>query len=126
MTTESLKVQYLRQQVDRGIREIFAAQVEIAARKISHSKQNSRTGALMDSLRSPRYTITQSGEGVEAHVRILTYMRFMDMRKVGNWKIYNRQVWGILYHDVRARVRYEFEDFIARQREQLQQSLSAQ
>ena len=121
---ESLKVQFLRQQVERGIREIFAAQVEIAARKMSHKKQEGRSGALMDSLRSPHYTISQSGEGVEARLRITTHMRFMDMRRGGNWKIYNKQVWGILYRDVRARVRYEFEDYIAAQRQQLQQALN--
>ncbi|EOA52049.1 hypothetical protein HMPREF1214_04873 [Bacteroides sp. HPS0048] len=35
-------------------------------------------------------------------------MRFMDMKRVGNWQIYNRQVWGILYNNTINAVRYEY------------------
>lgn len=31
------------------------------------------------------------------------------MKQHGNYQIYNRQVWGILYSDVRKNVKYEFK-----------------
>ena len=58
-----------------------------------------------------------------AQTNVPLYIRFLDMKRKGNWQIYNRQIWGIMYHDVRSRIRYEFQDFMERQRKQLQAAL---
>lgn len=136
MDTEGLKVQYFKQQVERGIREIFEAQRKIAAsgtyrqgralrtvqRKGGGLRQ--RSGTLLRALSSPSFNVVQRGEGVSATSTVPMYIRFLDMKENGNWKIYNRQVWGILYHEVRARIRYEFEDFLEQQKKNLQQSIN--
>lgn len=135
MDTEGLKVQYLKQQVERGIREIFEAQRKIAAsgtytqgREMRTVQRkgggvHQRTGTLLKALSAPSFNVQQQGQGVAASSNVPMYIRFLDMKKHGNWKIYNRQIWGILYHEVRARIRFEFEDFLEQQKKSLQQSL---
>ena len=117
MDTEGLKVQFFKQEVERGIREIFQAQAAVAAARVKHTG-HAQGGTLMAALTSPRYSVTQNGGGVEAHAR------FIDMKRKGNYRIYNKQVWGILYRDVRDRIRYEFEDFVEQQKRYLQQSIN--
>ena len=34
------------------------------------------------------------------------------MKKHGNYQIYNRQIYGILYHDTLGKVKYEYQDYI--------------
>lgn len=135
MDTEGLKVQYLKQQVERGIREIFEAQRKIAAsgtytqgREMRTVQRkgggvHQRTGTLLKALSAPSFNVQQQGQGVAASSNVPMYIRFLDMKKHGNWKIYNRQIWGILYHEVRARIRFEFEDFLEQQKKSFQQSL---
>lgn len=136
MDTEGLKVQFIKQEAERGIRKIFEAQRKIAAsgtytqgremrtvqRKGGGLRQ--RTGTLLRALSSPSFNVQQQGKGVSATSNVPMYIRFLDMTELGNWKIYNRQVWGILYNDVRARIRYEFDDFLEQQKSNLQQSIN--
>lgn len=116
MDIESVKGQYFRQQLEKGIRDIFAAQAAVASEKLGRgsgaSISSGRSGALMESLTNPRYRISDNGGGVEAEVELLTYVRFLDMRRHGNYRIYNRQVWGILYHETMANIKYEFRDWL--------------
>ena len=135
MDTEGLKIQFFKQEVERGIRDIFEAQRMIAqsgtyqrgASREIHQRRGGglgqRTGNLLRALSTPSYSISQAGQGVVAHTNVPMYIRFLDMKRKGNWKIYNRQIWGIMYHDVRARIRYEFQDFLEAQRKKLQASL---
>lgn len=136
MDTEGLKVQFFKQEVERGIREIFEAQRKIAASGIYTQGRemrtvqrkgggvHQRTGTLLKALSAPSFTVQQQGQGVAASSNVPMYIRFLDMKKHGNWKIYNRQIWGILYRDVRARIRYEFDDFLEQQKRNLQQSIN--
>jgi hypothetical protein len=136
MDTEGLKVQFFKQEVERGIREIFEAQRKIAAsgtytqgREMRTVQRkgggvHQRTGTLLKALSAPSFNVQQQGQGVAASSNVPMYIRFLDVKKHGNWKIYNRQIWGILYHEVRARIRYEFEDFLEQQKKNLQQSIN--
>lgn len=135
METEGLKIQFFKQELERGIKDIFEAQRMIAqsgtyqrgaSREIRQRRGGGlgqRTGNLLRALSNPSYTVTPSGGGVVAQTNVPLYIRFLDMKRKGNWQIYNRQIWGILYHDVRGRIRYEFQDFIEQRRKQLQAAL---
>ena len=136
MDTEGLKVQFFKQEVERGIREIFEAQRNIAQHGIyqrgvmrnTYQRKGGgvrqRTGNLLRALNNPSYRVTQSGGGVETRSNVPLYIRFLDMKYNGNWQIYNRQVWGILYNDVRGRIRYEFDKFLKQMKINLQQSIN--
>ena len=94
---------YFTEYVNRGFRRIFEEQRRIAAAKI-YGKQayrtdgtpRSRSGRLQQALASPTFSITGSGSGISANAQYPTYLRFLDMKRLGNSRIYNRPVWGIL------------------------------
>lgn len=125
---------YFTEYVNRGFRRIFEEQRRIAAAKI-YGKQayrtdgtpRSRSGLLQQALASPTFSITDSGSGISAKARYPTYLRFLDMKRLGNYRIYNRPVWGILYKETFNDIRYEFSDWLRKNfadsiRESYQQS----
>lgn len=125
---------YFTEYVNRGFRRIFEEQRLIAAAKI-YGKQayrtdgtpRSRSGRLQQALASPTFSITGSGSSTSAKAQYPTYLRFLDMKRLGNYRIYNRPVWGILYKETFNDIRFEFSDWLRKNltdsiRESYQQS----
>lgn len=125
---------YFTEYVNRGFRRIFEEQRRIAAAKI-YGKQayrtdgtpRSRSGRLQQALASPTFSITGSSSGISAKAQYPTYLRFLDMKRLGNYRIYNRPVWGILYKETFNDIRFEFSAWLRKNladsiRESYQQS----
>lgn len=125
---------YFTEYVNRGFRRIFEEQRRIAAAKI-YGKQayrtdgtpRSRSGRLQQALASPTFSITGSGSGISAKAQYPTYLRFLDMKRLGNYRIYNRPVWGILYKETFNDIRFELSAWLRKNladsiRESYQQS----
>lgn len=124
MEAESIRAQYFRQKLEKGIRDIFEAQRLIATERIYQSGNDrirekrggstlqGRSGVLLEALTNPRYGITNDGEGVRTETTLPTYIRFLDMKRYGNYQIYNRQIWGILYKETLINTKYEFRDWL--------------
>lgn len=125
---------YFTEYVNRGFRRIFEEQRRIAAAKI-YGKQayrtdgtpRSRSGRLQQALASPTFSITGSGSGISAKAQYPTYLRLLDMKRLGNYRIYNRPVWGILYKETFNDIRFEFSAWLRKNladsiRESYQQS----
>lgn len=125
---------YFTEYVNRGFRRIFDEQRRIDAAKI-YGKQayrtdgtpRSRSGRLQQALASPTFSITGSGSGISAKAQYPTYLRFLDMKRLGNYRIYNRPVWGILYKETFNDIRFEFSAWLRKNladsiRESYQQS----
>jgi hypothetical protein len=124
METDSLKTQYFMQYIRKGVHDIFAAQKQIATSRIyqvghertikqgSGSTIKGRSGALMNALNSPNYLITPDGQGVRTQITYPLYIRFLDMKRHGNYKIYNRQIWGIMYKETFVNIKYEYGDWL--------------
>ncbi len=125
---------FFTEYVNRGFRRIFEEQRRIAAAKI-YGKQayrtdgtpRSRSGRLQQALASPTFSITGSGSGISAKAQYPTYLRFLDMKRLGNYRIYNRTVWGILYKETFNDIRFEFSAWLRKNladsiRESYQQS----
>ena len=66
----------------------------------------------MAALQNPNYSVIPDGAGVIAHSNLPLYTRFLDMKKHGNYQIYNRQIYGILYHDTLGKIKYEYQDYV--------------
>lgn len=124
---------YFTEYVNRGFRRIFEEQRRIAAK--IYGKQayrtdgtpRSRSGRLQQALASPTFSITGSGSGISAKAQYPTYLRFLDMKRLGNYRIYNRPVWGILYKETFNDIRFEFSAWLRKNladsiRESYQQS----
>ncbi|MDR0541606.1 MAG: hypothetical protein LBH19_05265 [Dysgonamonadaceae bacterium] len=111
--------------LERDVKNIYKAQLLIAqenayvsGRELKLTKRKGktigvRTGSLSESLRNPDYVIQAEGEKFIISAGIVKHMRFLDMKEHGNWKIYNRQVWGILYNNSLKDIRYNYGNSIA-------------
>nr|DAT61296.1 MAG TPA: hypothetical protein [Caudoviricetes sp.] len=125
MNEDLIKQEFIREKIEKDVRAIFEAQLLISRERIYTRTKYSREGRsfyqekgfgktldrdslLLKALESPQYKIEASGHGIISISNIPLYMRFMDMKRVGNWQIYNRQVWGILYNNTLHAVRYEY------------------
>lgn len=138
METEAVKMQYFREQLEKGLRDIFEAQRVIATERIYQDGPDriragrgaittrSRSGALLEALTNPRYSITPDGSGLRTETSLPTYIRFLDMKRYGNHHIYNRPIWGILYKETMSNVRYEFRQWLETHFPELLQQFSNQ
>lgn len=102
---------YFKEHVERGFRHIFDEQRSVAAAK-AVSLGRSRSEALQKALSSPPLTVTGSGSSLAAVARYPTFVRFLDMRRFENLRVYNRPIWGILYRQTIPDIRYEFADWL--------------
>lgn len=123
MNEDQIKQEFIRENIERDFRAIFEAQRLIALERIYTRTNYSRegrtfyqeqgygrlvrgtSGVLMSALQNPRYTIELSGVGVVATSNVPLYIRFLDMKEHGNYGIYNRQIWGILYNNTLSNIR---------------------
>lgn len=129
MNEELIKQEFVRENVEKDIRAIFEAQYLIATERIytktiypTQIGQKRRfiqeedygrtvrgtTGRLINALRNPVYSVGFYGQGVVATSNIPLYIRFLDMRRRGNYGIYNRQVWGILWNNSLQAIKYGY------------------
>lgn len=123
---DKLELQFVHQELLKGIRDIFRAQRNVAQNRIyqvgserltvrgTGRTVRGRSGNLMRSLSNPSFKVWKGELGVHAHIDYPIYIRFLDMKEHGNYKIYNRQIWGILYRETFVRIRFEFRDWLAR------------
>ena len=68
---------------------------------------------LIDDVINRRMNISQSGNGVTFIFKVLKKLRFADMKKLGNAKVYNRPMWGIIFGEkdsVVTRIKYDFTE----------------
>ncbi|MEA4918165.1 hypothetical protein SDC9_91940 [bioreactor metagenome] len=122
------KSEFVIQVLERDVKNIYNAQLLIArqniyikGRALKKEKRGGaligrKTGRLLESLENPDYVIAQRGDKFIVSSGIVKHMRFLDMKRLGNRKIYNRQLWGILYNnslrDIRQGYGKELYDFV--------------
>ncbi len=124
MTDNMTKSQFVVEILNRDLVNIYRAQQLIAeentrlqgagmkAVRRSGKKIGERSGRLRESLRNPKYTVAGVDGKFQAQAYIPLHMRFLDMKSLGNWMIYNRQVWGILYRNTMIDIKYRYGDQI--------------
>lgn len=121
MISENIsKADFIVQVLDRDVKNIYMAQRLIAERSIyisgkdlkSSKKKGSqigrRTGSLLKSLSEADYDIKFNGSTFNVSSKIALHTRFLDMKKFGNHRIYNAQVWGILYGTTLPTIKYKY------------------
>lgn len=121
MITEQMsKTEFVIEILNRDMQNINKAQLNIATKneylegkELKTRKRRGKTIAdsnagIVDSLRNPNYTIIASGDSFRIEANVLKKLRFYDMKHLGNWRIYNRQVWGILYNNSLIDIKYRY------------------
>jgi len=117
MVTDSLiRKNFVHVTLKQGIEKIYSTQMSVF-----RSQFQSRTGRMQSMLSAHSYDSIVSGESETIFVRILPYLRFLDLsyrerkdriakHKRKEMAIYNRVIWGVLYHETFPELRYGFTD----------------
>lgn len=117
MVTDSLlREQFVHQTITRGIHKIYSTQEEVVRNNFQL-----RSGHLLTSLSAHNFSAESQGFQRKFFVRILPYLRFLDMAyrlrkdRVGKFKrsnlaLYNRVVWGVLYNETFPELSFGFTD----------------
>lgn len=120
LSEEIVKTQFVVGILRRDVENIYQAQRLIARRNIYISGKELKktqvrgkrigvaTGRMLRSLDNPNYVIGSNANGFIVSSEIVLHMRFLDMKKHGNRKIYNRQLWGILYNNTLPDIKYKY------------------
>lgn len=116
--------EFVRKILERDVRNIYKAQQKIIGERIWHEGRNlkavdrkidirRRTGRLENALSNPDFYLKSSGETFEVAANYPIYIRFLDMRRKKDLRIYNRQIWGILYNNSMKEIKFEYGKEIA-------------
>ena len=110
MNEDLIKQEFVRENIEKDIRAIFEAQYLIATERVYTSAiyptqvgqrrsfvqeqgygrlVRGTTGRLLSALRNPVYSVGFSGRGVVATSNIPLYIRFLDMKKHGDYGMGN-------------------------------------
>lgn len=131
ITDDMIKQRFIHDTLSKGINTIYEAQERTVSTYLHR-----RSGNLSNFLAKKPVT-NFSGVGKEVfYVRVLAYLRFLDIhyrqgkdrisRHVrSNLALYNRVVWGVLYHETFPELQYGLYDSIREGiRKQLEDALS--
>ena len=105
---DTLEIRYLKELLQAGFRRILENQ-----RYIAQTNNLKRSGRLIEMLNSHPTQIQPSGRGIRGKLIYPKHIRFLDMKKKGNYKIYNRQIWGILYRDTFRKMSYMYREWLS-------------
>nr|DAP40420.1 MAG TPA: hypothetical protein [Caudoviricetes sp.] len=117
MITDTLvRDKFIHDTLSQGISKIYATQQQVL-----RSGYNERTGRLRSSLSAHNFTSTSQGYSRTFFIRTLPYLRFLDMayrqrndrlakHRRAHLALYNRVVWGVLYHETFPELAYGFTD----------------
>lgn len=114
VTDEIIKKQFVHQTLKEGILKIYSTQENVVRNNLQK-----RTGRLMTVLSAHQFESQESQTSQKVFVRLLPYLRFLDMQyrtrndriakfKRRNLALYNRVVWGVLYHETFPELRFGF------------------
>ena len=131
VTDRLVRKKFVHDTLQKGVLKIYSTQENVVRNNFQR-----RTGRLMTLLSAHSYDSHISEHSQTLFVRLLPYLRFLDMQysrrndriskfKRRNLALYNRVVWGVLYHETFPDLRAGFNDEVRREiREQLEKSLN--
>ena len=119
MITENLiKKEFLHDTLVKGVNKIYETQNQIVSKYLSN-----RSGRLSSFIQRRPFTYSDEENRTVLYMRILPYLRFLDIKsRKGNDRVsrhlrrnlalYNRTVWGVLYHETFPEMQYGFTEEI--------------
>lgn len=116
---DNIRDAFFRRTLERDFKTIMQRQLAIANERIYRNGNKRQSGRLRSFLASGEATIGTNPINIRVNYPI--YIRFLDMRKNGNHRIYNRQLWGMIYRETLPELRYGFTEEVQKEiREQLE------
>lgn len=131
ITDQLVRERFVHDTMSQGINLIYETQ-----EKVVRAYLNSRSGDLLAHIQKRPFTALESDTKQIYYLRIFPYLRFLDIHyRSGsydrisrhirrNLSLYNRVVWGVLYHETFPEIRYGFtEEVRTGIRKELEQAL---
>lgn len=115
VTEQFIRTCFIHDVLVKDVGLIYSTQEEVINTYLHH-----RSGRLSSSMSRPSFSESDSDSGVKLTMRVLAYLRFLDISSAGYDKrkdrvakymrtklaLYNRTVWGVLYRETFPRMRY--------------------
>ncbi len=130
ITEDLIRKRFVHNTISQDINQIYQIQEGVVSAYL-----HTRSGNLLAHLQRRQFSFHVSDTKVEYFMRIFPYLRYLDIsyRKSNdrisrhirsNLALYNRTVWGVLYHETFPELRYGFNDEIRNSiRKELEQAL---
>lgn len=132
MVTDSIiRQQFLHDTLKEGIHQIYSVQEQVV-----QGEHLIRTGRLQTVISSHAMNFESSEGREKVFVRLLPYLRFLDIQyrrrndriaktRRSHLALYNRVVWGVLYHETFPKMREGLTDEVrTRIREELEKAVN--
>ncbi len=114
ITDQLVRTRFIHDVMSQGINKIYETQENVVRTYL-----NTRSGNLLAHLARRPFTSQSSDSKQVYYIRIFPYLRFLDInyrrgkdrisRHIrSNMAIYNRVVWGVLYHETFPEIQYGF------------------
>jgi len=130
ITDDLIRKRFIHDTISQGINQIYAIQENVVQANLK-----TQSGQLKAHLSRRPFSSTESDTKQEFFIRTFAYLRFLDIhyrrepdrisRHIrSNLALYNRAIWGVLYHETFPQLRYGFNDEIRSSiRQELEQAL---
>lgn len=130
ITDDLIRKRFIHDTISKGINQIYAIQENVVQDNLK-----TQSGQLKAHFSRRPFSFTESDSREEFFIRIFPYLRFLDInyrrgsdrisRHIrSNLALYNRAIWGVLYHETFPQIRYGFNDEIRNSiRQELEQAL---
>lgn len=131
ITDELIKTRFIHDTLSQGINFIYQTQENVVRTYL-----NTRTGNLLAHLQRRPFTCRESGTKQVYFMRIFPYLRYLDIsyrnrndrisrHLRSNLALYNRIVWGVLYHETFPEISHGLTDEIRNSiRKELQEAIT--
>lgn len=116
---DNIRDAFFRRTLEQDLKTVLQRQAAIAEERIYRDGNRRQTGRLRAFLASGEVTIGTNP--VRIRVDYPIYIRFLDMRRNGNHRIYNRPLWGMIYRETLPELRYGLTEEI---REKIKEQLA--
>jgi hypothetical protein len=77
------------------------------------TKKHFNVDELISDVRNRQMNVMPTNSGITFQFEVLKKLRFADMKKLGNAKVYNKPLWGIIFgekYSMLTRLKYEFTE----------------
>ncbi|WP_044271634.1 hypothetical protein [Bacteroides timonensis] len=130
ITDQLIRNKFIADVMSQGINKIYETQENVVRTYL-----NTRSGDLVAHLQRRPFTSQNSDNKQVYYMRIFPYLRFLDInyrrgsdrisRHIrSNLALYNRVVWGVLYHETFPEIKYGYTQEIRSSiRQELEQAL---
>ena len=130
ITDQLIRNKFIADVMSQGINKIYETQENVVRTYL-----NTRSGVLVAHLQRRPFTSQGTDNNQVYYMRIFPYLRFLDInyrrgsdrisRHIrSNLALYNRVVWGVLYHETFPEIKYGYTQEIRSSiRQELEQAL---